>query len=253
MAKTPRRDGKAPEAPGPEELDPAEQALFREVDEDLRAERMRALWKRYGAYVIGAAVLVVVIVAGFQGWTAWQASVQADESRRYFQAIAGETLDRQALTELAGDGRTGFAAMADLQAARDLAQSGDIDGAIAALDALSSDGTRPLPVRNVAAMLAALYALDVESPQAVRGRVSGLTQEDSPWRFMAREILALNALNVGDEAEARRLFAELGNAREAPPGVRARASELLALLGGGTDDGASASDGEETSPTDQEG
>jgi hypothetical protein len=253
VAKTPRRNGKAPDAPDPDELDPAQQALFREVDEDLRAERMRALWKQYGAYVIGAAVLVVAIVAGFQGWTAWQASVQADESRRYFQAVAGETLDRQALTDLAGDGRTGFAAMADLQAARDLAQAGDAVGAIAALDALSSDGTRPLPVRNVAAMLAALYALDVESAQAVRGRVSGLTAEDSPWRFMAREIMALSALNAGDEAEARRLFADLGNAPEAPPGVRARASELLALMGGGANDGANDGGGEEPSPTDQEG
>ena len=40
--------------------------LFREVEEELRRERMEKLWKQYGNYVIAAAALIVIIVLGYK-------------------------------------------------------------------------------------------------------------------------------------------------------------------------------------------
>ena len=37
--------------------------LFKEIDEDLRQERFAKLWKKYGPYIISAAV-ALVLVAG---------------------------------------------------------------------------------------------------------------------------------------------------------------------------------------------
>ncbi len=42
--------------------------IFREVDEDLRREQFKRLWDRFGTYVIGLAVLIVVVTAGYRGW-----------------------------------------------------------------------------------------------------------------------------------------------------------------------------------------
>src|SRR5690606_13983382 len=42
--------------------------IFREIDEELRSDRMRSLWRRFAPYVIGAAVGVVVLVAANEGW-----------------------------------------------------------------------------------------------------------------------------------------------------------------------------------------
>jgi len=237
VAKPSRSGAKAPDPSDHEELDPAQAALYREIDEDLRAERLKALWNRFGGYIIGTAVLVVAVVAGVQGWTAWQSSVRAEEARRYHEAVGleGTIRDRAALVSLAAEGGTGYAALAELEAARALAQAGDVAGAMAAYDALSSDGGQPTPVRHLATVLAALHALDVEDPRSVRGRVSGLTGDDSAWRFMAQEIMGLSAVLAGDTAEARDTFARLGNSPDAPPGVRRRAADMLSLLGGGSD------------------
>nr|WP_246423518.1 tetratricopeptide repeat protein [Roseospira goensis] len=202
---------------------------------------MQKLWKRYGGYVIAAAVLVVGIVAGMQGWTAWQASVRADEAERYYAAVRGQGVDRPALDVLAQEGRTGYADLAALQAANALVEAGDEAGAVAAYDALSADGGAPQPMRDLATVLAALHAMDTESAGAVRGRLAPLDTEAGPWRFMARELLAVLALREGDTAAARTAFADLKEAREAPPGVRSRAAEMLSMLGGpapGEGDGA---------------
>ena len=42
--------------------------IFREVDEDIRHERFKRLWDRFGPWVIGVAVLIVLITAGYRGW-----------------------------------------------------------------------------------------------------------------------------------------------------------------------------------------
>ena len=50
----------------------SDDSLFREVDEEVRAERFQKLWKQYGAYVAGAAIGVVLAVAGINGWQYWK-------------------------------------------------------------------------------------------------------------------------------------------------------------------------------------
>ena len=69
--------------------------IFQEIDEELRSDRMRALWRRFGPFVIGAAVAVVVIVAVNEGWTWYHANNAAqssDELYAAFDAIDGGDL-----------------------------------------------------------------------------------------------------------------------------------------------------------------
>ena len=61
--------------------------IFREVDEDIRNERFKRLWDRFGPYVIGVAVLIVVVTAGYRGWQYWQNSQAAATGDRFVAAI----------------------------------------------------------------------------------------------------------------------------------------------------------------------
>ena len=51
-----------------------------------------------------------------------------------------------------------------------------------------------------------------------------------PCRATARELLALLALDAGDRAGARGLYAKIADDREAPAGLRQRATQMLAAL-----------------------
>lgn len=48
--------------------------LLHDVDEMMRAERLRTLWNDYGNYAIGAVLALVLGVAANQGYQAWQLS-----------------------------------------------------------------------------------------------------------------------------------------------------------------------------------
>jgi len=49
-------------------VDLSEDALFREIEEDLQRDRMAQLWKRYGSWVIALAVVIVIAGAAREGW-----------------------------------------------------------------------------------------------------------------------------------------------------------------------------------------
>ena len=45
--------------------------IFREVDEDLRRDRMERVFKRYGGIMLAAALAVVAATGGTVAWRNW--------------------------------------------------------------------------------------------------------------------------------------------------------------------------------------
>ena len=61
-----RKDPKPPaKIPGDQRSQEQEQ-FFEEVSEELKQERYALLWKKYGRYFVGLAVVMVLAVAGYQ-------------------------------------------------------------------------------------------------------------------------------------------------------------------------------------------
>ena len=61
--------------------------IFNEIDEDVRRERYEQLWKRYGNYVIGAALLVVLATTGAVGWREYTDRQNKAQALRFLNAM----------------------------------------------------------------------------------------------------------------------------------------------------------------------
>jgi hypothetical protein len=208
--------------------------LFREVDEELRRERLQRLWDAYGVYILSVALVVVLAVAGWRGWEYWEAKRAAESGDRYVAALdlAHQGKHReaaQALEALAREGTRGYAALARFRAAGELAEAGDKAAAASAFEALADDTKLNAALRDLARIRAAYLLLDSASYDEIRRRVESLTS-GGPWRFMAKEALGLAAWRAADTATAERWFNELMGDPEAPADIRGRAELLLTLL-----------------------
>jgi len=211
--------------------------LIREVDEELRAERALRLWKRYGKYVIGAAVLVVAVTAGVVAWKEQQRKGREADGERYASALAlayeGKVAEAgPAFAAVAKDGGPGYRALAGLHEAALKSRAGDGAGAVAAYDALAADSGLPSEMRDLATVLSVLKALDTVDPEAAAKRLEPLAKDGQVWRFTARELLAALALRRSDAARAKELYKALADDADSPPALRARATEMLSGLGG---------------------
>ena len=85
--------------------------------------------------------------------------------------------------------------------------------------------------RGLATVLSVLHDLDTGDAGQLAARLAPLLQTSSPWRHSAKELTALLARKSGDIKRARELFRELTDDGSAPPGIRARAAEMSAILG----------------------
>lgn len=187
--------------------------IFREVDEELRGDRMRAIWKRFGPYLIGAAVAIVLLVAINEGWSWWQNSQAAAASDKFYAALeiadgADVAAAQQAFADVEATSPAGYATLARFRQAGLLAKDGKTDEAIAAYDALAtSQGNQQ--IKSLALVFAANLFVDKGDVAAVQQRVQGIAVPGSPMRNAARETIGLAQFKAGDLDVALATFGEI--------------------------------------------
>lgn len=209
--------------------------IFREVDEELREEQLLRLWHKYGKLLIAAAVAIVLGVAGTALWRNYTHNRQETDSDRFAAALdlvnAGKMQEAiGAFAKLAKDGTTGYGALARLREAATRLKAGDRDGAVAAYDALASDGDAPRLLRDFAALQAAWQLADSASADEVGIRLGQLIAPENPWRFSALELQAAVLLKAGDRAGALEIYKGLVTNPQGPLGVRRRAGDMVDAL-----------------------
>lgn len=216
--------------------DAAAELLIKEVDEDLRQEQLNKLWAKHGGLLSAGAVAVVLAVAAFQGWNAWDLKQRQASSLRYAEATTLLEQGRkdeasEVLGKLQTEGSKGYRLLAEMRIADLRQQQGDLAGAAVMYQQIAADSGADRAYRDMAAIRAAYLTLDRADPATLDKAMEPLAQESSSWRHSAREIQALTALRRGDTARAADLFAKIAEDAAAPQGLRARAAEMMAASG----------------------
>ncbi|MBZ9935106.1 tetratricopeptide repeat protein [Mesorhizobium sp. BR1-1-16] len=209
--------------------------IFHEVEEDLRREQAKRLWRRFGPYVLIVAVLIVVGTAGWRGWLYWREQQAAATGDRFVAALQlaedgkkDEAL--KALQDLSQTGTGGYPVLAQFRAAAEMAGTGKTDDAVKAFDTIASNGSTPPLLKAMARLRAAMLLVDTVDLAGMKTRLDDLAATGGPWRNSARELLGLTAWRVGDLEAARGYFTEISDDPTAPQSTKARANLMLELI-----------------------
>ncbi|MGA0530939.1 tetratricopeptide repeat protein [Hansschlegelia sp. KR7-227] len=208
--------------------------IFHEVQEDLRRDRLKAFWDRWGGLVLVVAAVLVLAVGGWRGYEFWKARESAAAGDR-FQAASKLAEDgkakeaREAFAAIAADGPAGYRAIAKLREANETA-SEDPAAALKLYQAIAEDSASDPMLRDAARVRGAYLAVDDGTAEDVRKLADPLVAGSGPWRHLAREALGLAAYKDGDAAAARRNFEAVVSDPDAPAGARQRADLMLAVL-----------------------
>lgn len=213
--------------------------IFDEVDEELRAERARKLWQRYGGLITAVLLLVLGGVAGWQGWEWWRNRQTMQAATAYLEAqraTEAEGADYGAMAArfeaIAASAPPGYRTLARLRAAALRAEVGQREEARALWDAVAADTAADPLYRDLASLLWALHGVDTADPAVLAARIEPLTRPNNAWRASARELQGLVALRRGDNAAARETLRALANDTTAPQGIRDRAGRIASGIGG---------------------
>jgi hypothetical protein len=215
----------------------SDDSFIREVNEDLRQDQARKLWDRYGPFIIGAVVLVILGTAAWVGWDYWtrsQANASGDRFSQALQLAKDGDADKamEALQALEKDGYGTYPVLARLRIATLLASQGKQADAVVGFDAVAADRAIPDAIRDMARLRAAFILVDTGSYDDVASRVEPLTADTNALRHSARETLGLAAWKAGRNDDALKLFEQIASDAAAPRNLQQRASVMAELIRG---------------------
>lgn len=203
-------------APKKTREDYAEDALYREVWEEVNNDKTLAFIKKYSKYMIAGALSLLIVV------TAVQIGVRTHHANKMATAENYETavLNTDA-NALAGIAKNASGANADLA----LFQAYVLDNDIAKLENLAKNGaTRDF--RDLAKMHIVALRGDDMTAADVEKYLSDLNTKKSPFYYTSRLVIAQKYLASGDRNSANKWLDVIINDADAPAVVSANAQTL---------------------------
>ena len=212
-----------------------EDAFFREVDDEVRRDRLTGFWQRYGRTL---AIALAVALAALAAWLYWQhrREEQAGAQGEALSQALGDAGGNPAaagpkLAAIAASGSTGYAVAARLAEAGLAGEKGDAKASAAGFARVAADDAAPQAFRDLALVRQTALEFDTLPPATVIGRMLPFAVTGNPWFGSAAEMAGIAYLKQNKPADAARLFGALARDRAVPETIRARAVRIAGMLG----------------------
>jgi hypothetical protein len=210
--------------------------FVREVDENLRRDRMNELAKKYSGWITAALILFLGAVGGFIYWQnhrVEQSGKQVEQLSQVFADVgSGKTSAApKQLDELANSGSKAVRASALFTRAALALQQNDVKLATAKYREIAGDDGLPKPYRDAALIRQTALEFDSLKPEEVIARLKPLAEPGNPWFGSAGEMTAMALIKQGKKNEAGQLFARIARDKQVPETMRARAVQIASTLG----------------------
>ena len=212
------------------------ETFLREVDENLRRDRVRDFWKNYGVWV-GVAVVLFLIASGafiyWQNYKQQQSEKQVEQLAEIFKNIGSGSpgTSAQQLDELSNSRSKAIRATAMFTRAALALQDGDTKLATDKYGVIAADSSLPQPYRDAALIRQTALQFDQLQPAQIIQRLQPLAKPGNPWFGTAGEMTALAMLKQGQKDQAARLFAAIAKDTSVPDQIRSRSVQIAGTLG----------------------
>lgn len=203
-------------APKKTREDYAEDALYREVWEEVNNDKTLAFIKKYSKYMVAGALSLLIVVTAFQIGVRTHRANKMAMAENYESAVLN--MDANAL---AGIAKNASGANADLA----LFQAYVLDNDVTKLEELAKNGaTRDF--RDLAKMHIVALRGDDMTAADVEKYLSDLNTKKSPFYYTSRLVVAQKYLASGDRDSANKWLDVIINDADAPAVVSANAQTL---------------------------
>ncbi|MDY6407701.1 MAG: tetratricopeptide repeat protein [Pseudomonadota bacterium] len=216
-----------------DEMAELQQRIFeREVDEELRQERLANFWKKYKFVIIGGVICIILSTIAHEWYGSWQQKIRQAESDQLEEALIASVKGNEAealtqLKHLGKVGKTGYRYIAQLEEIGLLFKQGNREQALSMLEAFSHDEKAPRSLRDVAVISYVGHQLDNGDVAQLKKMITPLTQGSSTAFYgQAIELLVRLHLRSGDKTTAKALINEAIASDKTSPTVKERLTLL---------------------------
>ena len=210
-----------------------EKAFFEEVDEEVRNEKFKNLINKYGGLFLTILIVALAFAVGYERVIDWKISKAEQKNVQYVKAVAPNTDYENNIAELEAIVSTEsglYKDMAQLQIANILLDNNQTEKALVVLEKIYKDEKVTNKIRDIATVKFATYKIDSFAYKDIEALLNPIIQKNSAWASMAKELLAMSAIQNKDFAQGKKLYEELLQNGEISDEFRARINDMLASI-----------------------
>ena len=212
------------------------ETFVREVDENLRRDRVRDFFRNNGAWIVVGLILFLAVCGGiiwYQQHRVERAEAHVEQLAKIYKDIGTGNTSKvpQQLDDLANSSSKAVRATALFTRAAFALEQNDQKLALATYKKLAADSSLPEAYRNAALIRQTALEFDKLQPQQVIARLQPLSKAGNPWFGSAGEMTALALVKQGKKKEAGQLFATIAKDKDVPDATRGRAIQIAGSLG----------------------
>lgn len=214
-------------------------ALLQEVDEAVRKDQLDTIMQRYGRWIIGG---VIALLLAFGGYLYWNHRQEVDRGEKAEQLLAAfekadgnQTAAANAeLEKLAGGNAPAYRAAALFQQANVKAATGDLKAAAALMAKVAGDTKIDVTLRDLALIRQTTFEFDTLKPETVIARMKPMVDAKNPassWFASAAELSAIAHYQLGQYDRAGALYGRIAKLPDVPKSLQSRTVQMAGMLG----------------------
>lgn len=211
----------------------AEDALLREVVEDVKNEQFQQMWNKYGLYIIIAVAFILTATISFESIKNWKEKKNQELSDTYSIAMSLHNQGRldeslELYNSLAAKNTGIYDDLAKIQIANIYLEQDKKNDALAVLETMAKSSKTIPQMKKLATLKLISYKLDNNSPaNEINELLASISEEDSD---MAKEFTAMLYLREKDIAKAKEEYQKIITSASASEDLKNRALDMINLL-----------------------
>ena len=212
-----------------------EDALLREVIDDVKNEQLQQMWNKYGLYIIIGIALILTATISFETIKSWREKKHQELSNAYSIALS---LHNQGRLDESIDLYNSLAArnfgiyddLAKMQIANVYFEQGKNNDAVKVLELMINSSDTVDQMKKIATLKLISYKLDNSASAEEIANLVASISDDEEASDIAKEMLAMLYVRENDMTKAKEEYQKIIASGSAPETLKSRALDMMDLL-----------------------
>ena len=208
--------------------------IFNEVDEDIRKERYQNLWSKYGKYVIGFLILIVIIFSLTQYLQSKNISDNKNILDIYFTAV--ESIEKnqldladQNLNIVYNEKNKSLAAISSIKLSQVYLEDNQKNKALSLLEDIYNNNSLESIHRELALYKYIMINFENIDVINIENMIDSIESNSNVFNLYFQEIIGIKHLTLGNAKKANSIFTNLSLDENTPFDLRMRLDKLIQI------------------------
>ena len=208
--------------------------IFNEVDEDIRKEKYKKLWSKYGKYLIGFILSIVLIFSLSQYLETKKIADNQILLETYF--TAAENIEKgqfdlanKDLDKVYNDKNSTLSALSGFKLSENYLKNNDKNQATVVLEKILNNNSFETIYRELAIYKYIMINFDDMTVSDIENKTKIIDNKDSELNPYYKELLGIKYIAIDDKNSALLIFNELSSLESTPLDLKIRLEKLIEI------------------------